>query len=59
MMRRTGDRFVIECDCCDAEVEGERGEPFQEFWPQACRDGWSAKKIGRDDWVHACPKHRV
>lgn len=58
MKRMTGGRFVLECDTCDEEVEGDRGEPWEEFWPRAKRDGWKTKKIGAD-WVYACPRHRV
>lgn len=58
MNRTTGGRIIFECDVCDTEHEGERGQPFEECWSEAKAKGWTNKRIGKD-WLHACPKHRV
>lgn len=58
MKRMMAGRFVIECDSCDTEIEGERGEIWEEFWPRAKREGWKARMVG-SDWLHACPRHQV
>jgi hypothetical protein len=58
MIRNAGGRIVIECDSCDDEFEGERGEPWPELWPRAKEEGWKARKVGRD-FLHGCPRHEV
>lgn len=58
MRRTTAGRIVFECDACDDEHEGERGQPHSECWSEASAKGWTTKQIG-SDWLHACPMHKL
>jgi hypothetical protein len=58
MIDRQKDRIVVECDSCDETRASEDGETFTDFWNNAKRDGWKAKRIGAD-WLHACPQCEV
>jgi hypothetical protein len=46
------DRIVIDCDACDRTLEGDSNE-WMEVWLQARREGWRARKVGKD-WCQFC-----
>ncbi|MBR0998743.1 hypothetical protein ABIF65_003775 [Bradyrhizobium japonicum] len=49
---------VLECDSCNAEIESDRGETFDEFTERRKKAGWTASRVGRgQDYTHGCPKH--
>lgn len=54
MIDRQYGKIVIECDSCDAVFNIESGE-WKDVWAMASREGWTAKKIGKE-WIHGCPK---
>lgn len=54
MIDRQHGKIIIECDSCEAVFDNESNE-WKDVWAMASREGWTAKKIGKD-WVHGCPK---
>jgi hypothetical protein len=54
MIDRQHDRIVFGCDACGRLSEGA-SNGFVGFWLQAKREGWRARKIGKD-WYQFCGK---
>jgi hypothetical protein len=48
--------IIIACETCSETFEGESNE-WNEVWPAAKTEGWTAKKIGKE-WEHRCPECR-
>lgn len=48
----------IECDTCEAVIESNAGETFDEFTERRKAAGWTASRVGRSqDYTHGCPRH--
>ena len=45
-------KIVIACDACGRTFEGDSDE-WIDVWPQARREGWRVRKIGKD-WCQFC-----
>ena len=56
MIDRQGGKIVIECDCCDATIDGPEADEFAALWARAKAEGWRTRKIA-GEWLHACPNH--
>jgi hypothetical protein len=54
LIDRQHDRIVINCDACDRTFERNSDE-WINVWPQARREGWRARKIGKG-WCQFCGK---
>jgi hypothetical protein len=54
MIRRQGNRILIECDSCEEVFEGEEDVGFGESFAEAKREGWRTRRID-DIWLHGCP----
>jgi len=52
MIDRQHGRIVFGCDACGRLTEGNSNE-WMELWRQAKREGWRARKIGKD-WHQFC-----
>jgi hypothetical protein len=53
MIDRQHGKILIECDSCP-EVFDAESPIWNVVWHAAKRDGWTAEKIGDDQWVHSC-----
>ena len=52
LIGRQHGRIVIACDACGRTFEGDSDE-WIDVWPQARREGWRVRKIGKD-WRQFC-----
>ena len=52
MIGRQHGRIVIACDACGRTFEGD-SDKWIDVWPQARREGWRVRKIGKD-WRQFC-----
>jgi hypothetical protein len=52
LIGRQHGRIVIACDACGRTFEGDSDE-WIDVWPQARREGWRVRKIGKD-WCQFC-----
>ena len=52
MIDRQHGRMVIGCDACGRRSEGDSNE-WIAAWLQAKREGWQARKIGKE-WCQFC-----
>ena len=52
LIGRQHGRIVIACDACGRTFESDSDE-WIDVWPQARREGWRVRKIGKD-WRQFC-----
>jgi hypothetical protein len=52
-IHRQKGNVIIECDRCETQFTLDSPD-YELTWAAAKRDGWEAKKIGKD-WVNGCP----